>query len=503
MNLDAFRIAAEQNHWAAIMPEIVMGSLALLLLVLEIILPKRDHRVIPVFSIFGQLVVLAGMILTYRPEFLGDDTLFAGMLRQSAEGQFMRIFFVLVSIFASILGVIALAKQRMPKIEFFHIVLVVSAAMMLLVQSNHFVMFFVALETITVGFYILVSYVRTNPLSLEAGLKYLISGALSSGILLFGIVLLYGVAGKGQVDSMNFGQLHNFLAENPSNFLASIGIALVISGVAFKVGSVPFQIWIPDVYQGASTPVTALLAISSKAAGVSVLLLLCRGVFAPYSGFVIPLLSVMAAATILFGNVAALGQQNVKRLIGLSGVSHAGYLMLGIIASFTRPEAIDAIHFYLFVYLLASFAVFGVMVHLAGVDDADQQLDHYGDLAKERPLLGGVLAIGLGSLAGIPPLAGFIGKLLIFVAAYKAGLTTLLGIAIVGVVISIYYYFGWIKAAFFPVWQVPLAEGETETRPPRTPVAAPMAVLLGVVALASVVLGLYQAPLTNWLAALH
>ncbi|HEU5078159.1 MAG TPA: NADH-quinone oxidoreductase subunit N [Opitutaceae bacterium] len=499
----AFSLAAEQNRWAAILPEVVLGCLALMLLVLEIVLPKRDQKIIPIFAIFGQIVVLAGMIFTYRSDFIGDDSLFGGMVRQTAESQFMRIFFVIASILVSILGVIALAKQRMPKIEFFHIVIVVTGAMMLLVQSNHFVLFFVALETLTVGLYILVSYVRTNPLSLEAGLKYLISGALSSAILLFGIVLLYGVAGKSQIDSMNFGQLHTFLAANPGNFLASVGVAFVLCGVAFKVGAVPFQIWIPDVYQGASTPITALLAVSSKAAGVSVLLLLARTVFEPYSGFVIPLLSVLTAATIIFGNVAALGQQNVKRLIGLSGVSHAGYLMLGVIASFTQPQAINAIHFYLFVYLLASFAVFGVMVHVAGVDDADQQLDHYGDLARERPFLGGVLAIGLGSLAGIPPLAGFIGKLLVFVAVYKAGLNALLFIAIAGVVVSIYYYFGWIKAAFFPVWQVPVTEGEPETRPARTPVAAPMGVLLGAIALASIVLGFYQAPITAWLAALH
>jgi NADH-quinone oxidoreductase subunit N len=502
MNLESFKLAAEQNNWWALMPEIMMGGLAVALLVLEILLPKRDHRLIPGFALIGQLAVLVGLIVNYHVIDL-QDHLFGGLIRQTADSQFMRIFFVLASLLVTILGMIALAKQKMPRIEFFHIVLVVSAAMMLLVQSNHFVMFFVALETITVGFYILVSYVRTNPLSLEAGLKYLVSGALSSGILLFGIMLLYGAAGKSQTDAMNFGQLKNFLAANPSNFIASVGVVFVLCGVLFKVGAVPFQIWIPDVYQGAPTPVTALLAVSSKAAGISVLLLLTRGVFAPYSNLVLPLLSLLTAATIIFGNVAALGQQNVKRLIGLSGVSHAGYLMVGVIAAFTRPEAINAIYFYLFVYLLASFAVFGVMTHLAGVDDADQQLDHYGDLAKQSPFLAAVLAVGLGSLAGIPPLAGFVGKLFVFVAAYKAGLFTLLGISIAGVVVSIYYYFGWIKAAFFPVWQSPQIEGGVELRPARTPVRASVGAVLGGLALASIVLGFYQAPITDWLSALH
>lgn len=502
MNLELFKAAAESNQWVAIMPEVMLGCLALVLLVLEIILPRKDHGLIPVFAIIGQVAVFVGLLINYRTPFLGEET-FAGLIKHTSESQFMRAFFVLSSLFVSALGIVALAKQKMPKIEFYAIVLVVTAAMMLLVQSNHFVMFFVALETITVGFYILVSYVRTNPLSLEAGLKYLISGALSSGILLFGIVLLYGVAGKTQLDPMHFGQLRAFLSGNPSEFLASLGIMFVLCGVAFKVGAVPFQIWIPDVYQGAPTPVTAFLAVASKAAGVSVLLLLTRTVFSSYASVVTPLLVVMTAATIIFGNVAALGQQNVKRLIGLSGVSHAGYLMLGVIAAVTRPEAINAVHFYLFVYLLASFAVFGVMTHLAGIDDADQQLDYYGDLAKENPFLAGVLVVGLGSLAGIPPLAGFIGKVLVFVAAYKAGLHALLGIAILGVVVSIYYYFGWIKAAFFPVWQVPLAEGESDPRPARTVVSRPMGAALAALAFASVILGFYQEPITGWIAALH
>ncbi|PTY06258.1 NADH-quinone oxidoreductase subunit N [Opitutaceae bacterium EW11] len=502
MNLETYKFAAESNQWWAIMPELMLGGLALALLVLEMILPKKDHRIIPVFSIIGQLAVLAGLIINYRTPFLGDET-FSHLLKHTAEGQFMRVFFVVCSMLVTGLGILGLSRQTLPRVEFFHIVLVVTAAMMLLVQSNHFVMFFVSLETITVGFYILVSYIRSNPLSLEAGLKYLISGALSSAILLFGIVLLYGAAGKSQADSMQFGQLRAYLAGTPGDFVASIGVVFVLCGVAFKVGAVPFQIWIPDVYQGAPTPVTAFLAVASKAAGVSVLLLLVRGVFAPYSHIVLPVLVVMTAATILFGNVAALGQQNVKRLIGLSGISHAGYLMLGVIASLTIPAAVNAVYFYLFVYLLASFAVFGVMTHLAGTDDTDQQLDYYGDLAKENPLLAGVLAVGLGSLAGIPPLAGFIGKLFVFIAAYKAGLFWLLAIAIVGVVISIYYYFGWIKAAFFPVWQVPLAEGETDPRPPRKPVSRSLAVTLGALALASVALGFWQAPITEWLAALH
>jgi len=496
--------AAADNHWLAIAPEISLGCLALLLLVLEVFLPKKHHGIIPTLAIVGQLGLLIGFVWNLRgPAFVSHEV-FNGLLRQTQETQFMRVFFMLTSILVSILGVVALAKQKMPKIEFFHIVMVVSAAMMLLSQSNHFVLLFVALETVTVGFYILVSYFRTSPLSLEAGLKYLITGALSSAILLFGIVLLYGVAGNPALPgftahSMNFDALRGFLEANPNNFLASVGIVFVLAGVAFKIGAVPFQIWIPDVYQGAPTPVTAFLAVASKAAGFSVLLILTQRVFGAYTTLTIPVLSLMAGATILFGNLAALTQHNVKRLIGLSGVSHAGYLLIAVIAAVSQPLAIGAIYFYLFAYLLASFAVFGVMTHVAGANDADQDLEHYTGLAKTHPFLGAVLAIGLGSLAGIPPLAGFMGKLFIFIAAFKAGLYCLLGVAIIGVVVSIYYYFGWIKAAYFETWSAPVLEGETDTRPARTRLSLTSAVTLGSLALATVVLGFYQGALGEWL----
>jgi NADH-quinone oxidoreductase subunit N len=382
-------------------------------------------------------------------------------------------------------------------VEFHHIVLIVTAAMMLLVQSRNFVMLFVALETVTVGLYILVSYYRANPKTLEAGLKYLVMGALSSALLLFGIVLLYGVAGRPGLpgsthEAMQYAGLEEFLAANPHNFLAAAGIVLVIAGVAFKIGAFPFQIWIPDVYQGAPTPVTAFLAVASKAAGFIVLLVLVTEVFAPYDWLVTPVLTFMAAATVLFGNLAALKQHNVKRLMGLSGVSHAGFILLAVIAAIHSPSAAGAVYFYLFAYLIASFAVFGVMTVLGGPDDSGQELGDYSGLAKERPFLAGVLACGLGSLAGIPPFAGFLGKLFVFVAAFKSGHFGLLAAAIAGVVISIYYYFGWIRVAYFGD-ESPLSP-EMRQRVDAGG-GALLRLALAVLAGASLVLGFYQGPL--------
>lgn len=503
MDISLLQKLAASNAWGAIWPEVVLGCLALALLALEIVLPKPAHKHIPSVAVLGLAAVLAGLLFNYHSAGAGEEA-FGGLLKLSPMADVMRIFFALSSLLVCLLAGVSLPRQPVPRVEFYHIILVVTAALMLLAESNNFVMLFVALETVTVGFYILVSYYRTHSLTLEAGLKYLILGALSSSLLLFGIVLLYGVAGnpflpEHSASALQYGDLARFLAANPHHFLASVGIVLVLSGLAFKIGAFPFQIWIPDVYQGAPTPVTALLAVGSKAAGFAVLLGLVQSVFSSYNWLVIPVLTFMAGATILFGNLAALTQHNVKRLIGLSGVSHAGFLLLGVAAIPKAPLAVGAVYFYLFSYLLASFAVFGVMAHLAGPHDSDQELDHYAGLAKENPFLGAVLAVGLGSLAGIPPLAGFMAKFLIFVAAFQAGLHGLLAVAVAGVVISIYYYFGWMRAAFFDNAPPASAAAGAPARPPRTPVGVLSGITFGVIALASVILGFYQGPLGRWL----
>ena len=500
MDITVLQNLAANNLWSAITPEIMLGVLALALLVIELLFPKQQHQMVPLAALVGLLCVLGNVLATFHNPHVGTET-FNGLLRHTRDGQIMRVFFLLAALMVCLLARVSLAKQTMPRVEFYHIVLVVTAGMMLLAQSNNLLLLFVALETVTIGLYILVSYYRNNSLTLEAGLKYLVMGALSSSLLLFGIVLLYGVAGNAALpghtaQAMHYGQLASFLAANPHNFLASIGIVLVLSGVAFKIGAFPFQIWVPDVYQGAPTPVTAFLAVSSKAVGFAVLLSLSLTVFASYGWLLMPVLTFFAGATLLFGNIAALTQHNVKRLIGLSGVSHAGFLLLGVAAASRAPMAVGSIYFYLFAYLLASFAVFGVMTHLAGANDTDQELDHYAGLAKANPFLALVLAVGLGSLAGIPPLVGFMGKLFIFISAFQAGLYGLIAVAVIGVVISIYYYFGWIKAAFFETWAT---SPEAPAKPARTPVDLVTGIALGALALSTVVLGFYQGPLGAWL----
>lgn len=502
--LNSLGEVASTNSWGMLYPEIILGCLALGLLVLEVILPKFAHGAIPRISIIGQ-VILLGYILIIDTTGGNQGVAFGGMIELSLTGQAFRIFFLIASIFVSYIAMVSFENKTLARIEYFSISLVVTGALSIMAMSNHFVMLFVALETATVGFYILVSYFRTHSLSLEAGLKYLIMGALSSAILLFGIVIMYGAASNPELaassqESMNFQNLKAFLEANPTDTLSIIGMLLVIAGIAFKIGAFPFQIWIPDVYQGAPVSTTAFLAVSSKAAGFAVLLTL-TDVFSPLSEWLVPLLSGMAILTILFGNFAALTQRNLKRVIGLSGVSHAGFLLIGVVAAMTVPSATNWVIFYLFAYLLGSMAVFSVFAHLPKEWDSDLDLDDLGDLAKSNGFLGVALAIGIGSLAGIPPLAGFIGKFLIFVAAFKAGLYALLAVGIVGVVVSIYYYFGVIKAAFFDVWR--FVDEDEEESPKALPgqTLTFFGKLTIFIALAgSVVLGLFQGPLATWLA---
>ncbi len=504
MPTEIYQKIAETNTWGAIAPELALAILALSLLVLEIVLPKVAHGVIPRVAILGQLGILAYVFTTTCAGTCVTGEAFGGMLSFDNTGQLFRMFFLVTSVFVSYLGMVSLENKTLPQVEYFHILLVITAALMLLAQASHFVMLFVALETATVGFYILVSYFRNQVVSLEAGLKYLIMGALSSTILLFGIVLLYGAGSNpalagSSLDPLNFGNLGVFLSANSSDSLALIGMLLVISGVAFKIGAFPFQIWIPDVYQGAPTPTTALLAVASKGAGFAMLMRLAD-LFSPLGEWMYPLLSTLAVLTILFGNLAALTQRNLKRLLGLSGVSHAGFLLIGVVAARSVEWASTAVMFYLFAYLLASAAVFAVMVHLGKDDDSDLTLDDLGDLAHKNGFLGMALAVGIGSLAGIPPLAGFIGKLLIFVAAFEAELYGLLAVAVIGVVVSIYYYFGILKSAFFEVWRFQDDDEET----PEEPVPGASLRFFGKVAIVlavagTIVLGFYQNPLSSLL----
>lgn len=248
---------------------------------------------------------------------------------------------------------------------------------------------------------------------------------------------------------MSFSALDSFLQVHHSNIVAKSASILILAGLAFKIGAFPFQMWVADVYQGAPVPVTAFLSTASKSAGLIVLFNILDGPLRAMQDFLYPILTIMACVSILWSNITATTQRNVKRLMGLSGISHAGYILILIIANPSVFWAKNILIVYLFAYMLASLCTFGVMAKVCSASDAYHTLDDYRILFKRSPVLAFALLISIGSLAGAPPLFGFIAKALLFIVAFKASLYSLLGVAILGVVISMYYYFNWIREIFF------------------------------------------------------
>lgn len=511
--MEAFVHLYSTNNWVLIWPEIALALVAIAVLGVELFgKPSQSTGKTGLIAIVFQAALLVVHLLDYlfwhHTQSLDS---FSGMLSQGLQTDVMRSFFLLSSLLVSILGFryLGLKSQTLRSGEFHHLTMLATAGLMLLCQSSHFLMLFVALETVAICFYTLVAYNRNSSKSLEAGIKYLVFGALSSALLLFGIVLLYGVGanpeawgasypGHEAMDPLSFQYLGNLMEENPENVLLRAGVVLIVAGIAFKVGAAPFQIWVPDVYQGSPLPITAFLAVSSKAAGFFVLLNLVNGPFLGLSEFLLPLLGFVATFTIFFGNLAACAQRNLKRMLGLSGVAHAGYLLVAVMASMQfagdDDRAIWVLFFYMFVYLLASFSVFGVMSLADLPEETDHEFGHYDNLAQKHPWMGFVLASGIASLAGIPPFAGFVAKLLLISVAFEAKLYVSLVAMVIGVVISIFYYFGWMRSVTF--YPKPAFSDDEPVHDPWTKLSniGLLKWVLIILTVFSIVFGIWQGP---------
>ena len=399
---------------------------------------------------------------------------------------FFKRFFLLAAILVLVMSVDFSARLGSGISEFYSLVLFALAGMMFAASANDFAMLFVSLELITVTFYILTSFQRNRLVSLEAGVKYLILGALASAFLVYGIALIYGTSG-----TMSFGEL---LLKGPAlqnQPLFQLGVLLVVGGLAFKIAAFPLQIWAPDVYQGSPAPATAFLAVGSKAAGM---VLLIRVLFGALPLAVVEhltkLLMVMSAVTILYGSLCAIPQRNLKRLLGYSSIANAGYLLLGLAAM--SHAGVTAILYYLAGYLFTVLAAFTVICVVLRATDAEDIAGLAG-LGRRSPLLAAALTLSMVSLAGIPPLAGFFGKFLLLKAAAEQGPSFywLIGVAIVGVVISLYYYFGVVRAIYW-------SKEPADVSPILVP--WPMKLSLGVCLLGMFWLGMFPNKVLNMVA---
>lgn len=374
--------------------------------------------------------------------------------------------------------------------EFYSLPIFACTGMMAVASAKDLAGAFVALELITVTFYILVAYMRRNVGSLEAGVKYLIIGALSTGFLVYGIAWVYGTTG-----TMSLANLQSSIGNLQSTAPLLFGIALVLIGLGFKVGAVPTHIWIPDVYQGAPTPTTAFLSVGSKAAGFILLVRFLEPFLASEitRGPVITMLVIIAGATLLVGNLAAIAQSNFKRLLGYSSIAHAGFLILalaaGKAATDTALGSSQVVAFYLATYLLMTLGVFFILSQVRIQRDGETIADFNG-LGKTNPTLALGLTILLAALAGVPLTAGFFGKFFVFSLAVEARLWWPVIIAVISAAAGFYYYFKVIRAMW---WSSP-ADG-------AQPLVLPLITRTAVIVLTASVLlfGIWPQPILSLL----
>jgi NADH-quinone oxidoreductase subunit N len=421
-------------------PEIAVAGLALLLLLLDLWTAPQSKWKLGVAAVAGLLLILAASFLVEPRGWAASGS----MLAQDDLAVFFQRIFLAAAIFVLVIAHHDAERMPLGIGEFHVLVLMALTGMMLAAAASDLVLVFVSLELISASFYVLVSFQRSRLPSLEAGVKYLIQSALAAAFLVFGIALIFGTA-----NHTNFVLLSRESAALIHNKVYGLGVLLVLFGLSFKIAAFPLQVWAPDVYQGAPTPVTAFLAIASKAAGF---VLVLRVLFVALPRLAVSwdrMLMVAAGITILYGNLCAIPQRNLKRLLGYSSIANAGYLLLGVAAA--NASGSVAILYYLAGYLFtlaAAFLVIGVVMK----DNED--MDALAGLSRRSPLLAGALALAMVSLAGIPPLAGFLGKFLLFRAvlergAVDSGCYWLAGVAVIGVVISLYYYFAVIRVMYW------------------------------------------------------
>jgi NADH-quinone oxidoreductase subunit N len=424
-------------HWHLLSVELTVCGWILVLLAADSFLPSRRSTSLWRLAIAG-VAVCTGVLLWQRSS--GQMGGFQDMLRFDAFSSYFRGLFLLAT---AVVIVMTRAFHRTlgANLAAFYLLLFTALLGMLILASvTDLLMLFLGLELLTFSLYIMAAYLKTDARSVEAGMKYLILGSVSSGFLVYGIALLYGASG-----STNFSAVAASLGEGAAP-AAHAGLLLVLAGLGFKVAAVPFHLWVPDVYEGAPTPVVALLSVGSKMAGIVAMVRVLFGALPPASqGAWTEVLAVLSAMTMCYGNLGAIPQRNIKRLLGYSSIGHAGYLLMGL--SSGSRMGVEAVSYYLLAYLFSNLAVFLVVVVVSEAIGSDL-LDDYRGLSRRSGWLAAAMFIGMLSLSGVPPLAGFVGKLLVLLSAAETGRLWLLAVGAVNVAISLYYYLLVVKRMY-------------------------------------------------------
>ena len=441
----------DPNQLRLISPEIVLTVAAFLVLGLSAV----DESARRIWAPGLSLLACAGTLLALLafPYKMGLDALrvadatigFSGMFFLDAFAIFFKVVFLLAGMLAILLSDRYLDRERANSGEYYALVLLAIVGMMFLASAGDFTVVFVALETMALSFYVLVGYLKTKRKSNEAALKYFLLGSFSSAILLYGISLVFGATGTTNLGLIGFAR-HKLGAAPDLAPLFFLGIILIIVGLAFKVAAAPFHMWAPDAYEGAPTPITAFLSTASMAAAFVVFARIFSFSFLHEGDrWALPV-AVLAAASMTWGNIAAILQDNVKRMLAYSSVAHAGYVLLGFVAMGrgdtvqTREFGLQAILLYMLIYAFVTLGAFAMVILLHDQQMAGDRVSDFAGLSSRAPWSAFAMLVFLLSLAGIPATAGFVGKWYLFGAAVKAHATWLAVIAVLNSAVSLYYY---------------------------------------------------------------
>lgn len=420
----------------AILPEIALLVLGAVILTLDVLWPKARRDMLGWITAAGLLIIMILAALFARPA-AEPASIFGGMLRLDGTAFVFRMIFLAGAAITALLMVDQEPHGRQG--EFYALLLVATLGMSLMASSADLIMLYLAIETTSLPLYIMAGSMTRDPKSVEAGIKYFLFGALTAAVMLYGFSLLYGFAGTTNLYAM----ASQWGATGSIALFAAT--ALVLVGFGFKVSAVPVHFWAPDVYEGAPTPVAGYLSTASKAAGFAVLMRVMMAVFPQMEGGWPMLVAVIAAASMIAGNILALVQRNIKRLLAYSSIAQAGYVLAGVAAA--NEIGYAGAVFYLISYMVTNLAAFGV-VALVGRKLGSDDLSAYAGLHRRNPGLAWALLIALLSLGGIPPLGGFVGKLLVFGAAIQANMVWLAVIGVLTSVVGLYYYLIVMKTAF-------------------------------------------------------
>jgi len=420
------------NDLLALLPELVLAACGMIVLIGGVAAGPRRGGVPALLAIASLVATAAALLWTVGRGDAGASYFF-GMFVVDRFAVFFKALFLLTAALAVLLSVDYLRRHGYRAGEYHALVLFATLGMMVMASGSSLVSIYVGLELMALSTYVLAGYFRRELKSNEAAAKYFLLGALSSGVLLYGLSLLYGAAG-----TLDLAALAARLAGGDATTPLLVGVALLACGFLFKVAAVPFHVWTPDVYEGAPTPITAFMSVGPKAAAFAIFLRVFAGGLLPLAPFWIWLVGGAAALTMIWGNVAALTQDNVKRMLAYSSIAHAGYALLGLVAG--GELGIQSVLFYMLVYTVTNLGAFGFVVLLESRGYAGEEVGDYAGLARVHPLAAFGMLLFLLSLGGIPPTAGFMGKLYLFAAAVGAGYVWLVVVGVLMSAVSLYYY---------------------------------------------------------------